>query len=95
MVTMGDEDMDASLAFATQPATPDPMLRKAIVDCHEKLPKKPAEALDARVQNAGADPDAVLAERLGMRLNTFLQNFTRARKLLADCLRGKGIEVPA
>ena len=95
MGTGSDDDLDASLAFATMPATTDPMLRRAIVECREKLPKKPAEALDARVQNAGADPDAVLAEGLGMRLNTFLQNFTRARKLLADCLRGKGVEVPA
>ena len=31
------------------------------------------------------------AERLGMRLNTFLQNFTRARKLLADCLERQGV----
>jgi RNA polymerase sigma-70 factor (ECF subfamily) len=94
-VAMGDDDLDASLAFATMPATPDPMLRRAIVECREKLPKKPAEALDARVQSAGADTDTVLAERLGMRLNTFLQNFTRARKMLADCLRTKGVEVPA
>jgi hypothetical protein len=28
-----------------------------------------------------------------MELNTFLQNFTRARKLLADCLRGRGIDL--
>lgn len=26
-----------------------------------------------------------------MRLNTFLQNFTRARKLLADCLKRAGV----
>jgi RNA polymerase sigma-70 factor (ECF subfamily) len=94
-IALGDDDLDASLEFATTPATPDPMLRRAIVDCREKLPKKPAEALDARIASAGVDPDALLAERLGMRLNTFLQNFTRARKLLADCLRNKGIEVPA
>jgi hypothetical protein len=28
-----------------------------------------------------------------MRLNTFLQNFTRARQLLADCLRKRGVVV--
>jgi RNA polymerase sigma-70 factor (ECF subfamily) len=61
--------------------------------CREKLPAQPARALDARVQSAGAEPDAVLAMRLGMKLNTFLQNFTRARKLLADCLRARGIEI--
>ena len=28
-----------------------------------------------------------------MRLNTFLQNFTRARKLLAECLRKRGVDL--
>ena len=32
-----------------------------------------------------------LATKLGMRLNTFLQNFTRARKMLADCLKRAGV----
>ena len=34
-----------------------------------------------------------LAERVGMKLNTFLQNVTRARRLLADCLRRLGVEL--
>ena len=49
------------------------------------------EAFEARLGSAGGDDDTTLAESLGMRLNTFLQNFTRARKLLADCLGTKGI----
>lgn len=72
---------------------PDPLLRNAIADCRDKLPPKPREAFDARLSNAGGDDDDTLAESLGMRLNTFLQNFTRARKLLADCLGTKGIEL--
>ena len=28
-----------------------------------------------------------------MRKNTFLQNFGRARRLLADCLRQRGIDL--
>jgi hypothetical protein len=28
-----------------------------------------------------------------MRLNTFLQNIVRARRLLADCLRRRGIDL--
>jgi RNA polymerase sigma-70 factor (ECF subfamily) len=40
-------------------------------------------------------PDETLAEHLSMRLNTFLQNFTRARKLLAKCLEERGIHVAA
>lgn len=73
----------------------DPFLREAIVHCKEQLPAKPAEALMARLSSAGGDADEVLAERLGMRTNTFLQNFTRARKLLAECLQKRGIDVEA
>ena len=57
----------------------------------EKLPDKPAHALDARLRSGGSEPDAKLAEELGMKKNTFLQNFTRARQLLVDCLKRKGI----
>ncbi len=70
---------------------PDPLLRNAIADCRDKLPPKPREAFDARLANAGGDDDDTLASSLGMKLNTFLQNFTRARKMLADCLGTKGI----
>ena len=74
---------------------PDPMLRRAIVLCREALPEKPAQALGARLAAGGADGDDVLAARLGMRKNTFLQNFTRARRLLAECLKRRGIDVAA
>jgi len=40
----------------------------------------------------GADTDdRGLARRVGMSANTFWQNIARARKQLADCLRGKGV----
>jgi RNA polymerase sigma-70 factor (ECF subfamily) len=74
---------------------PDPLLRRTIADCSEKLPDKPSAALSARLANGGAEPDEVLATRLGMRLNTFLQNFTRARKLLAECLEQRGVDLGA
>ena len=45
----------------------------------------------ARLASAGGEPDAALAGGLGMRTNTFLQNFGRARRLLSGCLRGKGV----
>lgn len=73
---------------------PDPFLRSAIVECTEKLPESPKKALLARCDSSGHDTDTTLAERLGMRLNTFLQNFTRARRLLGDCLAAHGIELP-
>lgn len=75
------------------PAPPDPALRRAIAECAGALPEQPARALHARLESAGAEPDDALAERLGMRKNTFLQNFGRARKLLAECLRRRGIDL--
>ena len=71
----------------------DPFLRQAIVDCHGRLPARPARALDARLESAGSERDVVLAERVGMRPNTFLQNITRARRLIAECLRRRGIDL--
>ena len=80
------------------PAPPDPLLRKLILACRDLLPPKPREALEARLAAGGAEPDQAIAARLGARLNTFLQNFTRARRLLAECLEAKGValdeEVP-
>ena len=76
-----------------QPSPPDPFLRQAILECRKKLPSKPALALEQRLASGGADNDRVLAERLGMKLNTFLQNFTRARKLLAECLKKRGVDL--
>lgn len=75
-----------------EPAPPDPMLRRAIQVCREKLPGKPASALDARLSGPGT-PDITLATRMNMKLNTFLQNVTRARTLLAQCLKKSGIDL--
>ena len=83
----------SELEASTEPPAifaPDPMLRRAIAECRDKLPPKPREVFDARL--AGGD-DAELAESAGMRLNTFLQNFTRARQLLAECLKKRGIVI--
>ncbi|MBK7539710.1 MAG: hypothetical protein IPI49_31040 [Myxococcales bacterium] len=86
-----EEDELASLA---PEAAPDPLLRVALAHCRDRLPKKPQAALESRLEATGDVPDATLAERLGMTLNTFLQNFTRARRLLAECLRKAGVDHP-
>jgi RNA polymerase sigma-70 factor (ECF subfamily) len=90
---------DAALERAMQetqanvePATPDPLLREVIQRCQQKLPGKPALALLQRLEHPGA-PDLELAQALKMKLNTFLQNFTRARKLLAECLERHGVRL--
>jgi RNA polymerase sigma-70 factor (ECF subfamily) len=72
---------------------PDPLLRERIMECLRRLPRRPGQALCARLRSAGGSLDHALAAGLRMTLNTFLQNVTRARRLLADCLRGYGIEV--
>lgn len=74
---------------------PDPLLRRLIEECRKMLPGKPAQALEQRLLSWGAEPDEVLAQRVGMKLNTFLQNFTRARRFLAECLKGRGVDLEA
>lgn len=76
-----------------EPAIPDPRLREIIQRCREALTTQPAAALTARLENAGADPDATLAERLGMKIATFHQNVSRARALLAACLEKNGVDL--
>jgi DNA-directed RNA polymerase specialized sigma24 family protein len=74
------------------PDPPDPALRRAIEDCIRRLPRQPRKALTARA-GAGARADRELAAGLHMKLNTFLQNIVRARKLLADCLERRGVRL--
>ncbi len=91
-----DEGLEALLAEADTGAAfsgPDPFLRRAIQECQSKLPDRPAEVLHCRLTSGASEPDQTLAERLGMKLNTFLQNFTRARKLLAECLAKRRIDI--
>ena len=78
---------------AVQPVEPDPHLRAAIAACREQLPRRPAEAIAARIDGGGATPDRLLAAAVGMQLNTFLQNVCRARKLLLACLEARGVRV--
>lgn len=75
------------------PRPPDPHLRRLIQACRDKLPSKPKAALSARLEASGWTPDASVASSLGMKKNTFLQNFTRARKLLVECLRKHGVDL--
>jgi RNA polymerase sigma-70 factor (ECF subfamily) len=78
---------------AREVSVPDPILRRAIGECRDKLPPQPRKAFDARLTSAGGRADDELATAVGMQLNTFLQNFTRARQQLADCLKQRGIAV--
>jgi len=73
---------------------PDPLLRHLVEECRKKLPGKPGLALTQRLE-CGGEPDVALAAQVGMKLNTFLQNVTRARRLMADCLKKKGVDLEA
>lgn len=69
----------------------DPLLRARIERCRRQLPAKPRAALDARLDAEGTRRDSELASDLGMRSNTFLQNLSRARRLLLSCLERAGV----
>jgi DNA-directed RNA polymerase specialized sigma24 family protein len=75
-----------------QPVLPDPALGRAIRECMEALPAKPRTALAGRIDGSG-QPDKEIAQGLRMRLNTFLQNIVRARRLLARCLERRGVRL--
>ena len=74
------------------PEPRDPALARAIADCFRRLPDKPRRALGARLEG-DCLPDRVLAERLRMRLNTYLQNIVRARRAMERCLEGRGVRL--
>jgi RNA polymerase sigma-70 factor (ECF subfamily) len=79
---------------APAPARPgDPLLGRRIAECLRRLPRQPRSALDARLESGGRRADEALAAGLGMTRNTFLQNITRARKLLAKCLERHGVDL--
>ena len=83
---------DVAELAAFEPALPDPLLRQVLARCYELLPPQPRRVLELRLHHPG-EPDVTLAEKISMRVNTFLQNFGRARKLLAECLRKSDVAV--
>jgi len=70
---------------------PDVLLRRATAACVDELPAQAKKVIVARIEGGGLVPDERLAEGLAMRRNTFLQNVTRAKRALYECLRAKGI----
>jgi len=83
----------AALEIPVPPApVPDKALRAAILGCLDALRGSPAKAPGARL-SYGERPDRDLAADAAMTLNTFLQNVVRARRAVAECLKGKGIVV--
>lgn len=79
---------------AVQPApVPDAGLRRVILRCLERLPTMPGRAIRERLLNHDCLADRDLARRVGMQLNTFLQNIGRARKHLRECLESHGLSL--
>ena len=89
------ELLEAHLAAEVEvaPVAPDPYLRAQLVKCREKLPGQPRAALEQRLTSGGTEDDHTLAAKLGLSLNSFLQNFTRARKFLKACLEKAGVRL--
>lgn len=90
-VVPAEDGMPDEGAYDPQP--PDPLLRERLLVCIEKLPRTPREVLIARLDRSSMADDVTLAERMSMKLNTFLQNVTRAKRALEECLRRAGVEV--
>jgi len=89
-----EADAQAAEDSALAPArASDPLLGRRIAECLRRLPRQPGRALAARLDSGGFEPDETLAAGLRMRRNTFLQNVTRARKLLAACLERHGVDL--
>ena len=75
-------------ALAEMPAPPDPLLRRTIAECREKLPGKPRQALDARLEGDGTTPDETLAARLSMQKKHISPKLHPARaSSSSECLR--------
>jgi DNA-directed RNA polymerase specialized sigma24 family protein len=85
-----DELHNAPEAVVDPDPPTDDRVQQAIRRCLEKLPARPREALLARLRGG---PDRGLASGVRMKLNTFLQNIVRARRLMAECLDRAGVNV--
>jgi RNA polymerase sigma factor (sigma-70 family) len=93
-IAIEDEDLERLPEVRVEPdPVPDPRLRRIIMECIEKLPERPRAALRARLDDAGLRPDRELASTVRMKVNTFLQNIVRARKLVSECLRRGGVDL--
>lgn len=86
------QDLDRLQNQKVHPEVVDPALRNSIDRCIDGLPAQPKRALEARLRD-GHLPDRDLAQGLRMKLNTFLQNIVRARRLLGDCLEQRGVRL--
>ena len=80
-----------------QPVQPDEPLSPAFVrivrECWDLLTDKRLMAMAARMKWGAARTDRETAQSVGMTTNTFLQNVVRARRQLAECMAGKGIDL--
>ncbi len=86
------EAIEGKLKIEPDPPS-DPGLAGIIRLCLERLPRRPRQALLARINNEFVSPDRTLAEALGMKTNTFRQNIVRARRYLAECLGRHGVDL--
>lgn len=91
LVPLEDCADEPELAVSPDPG-PDPGLARAIRDCIAGIRGRSRAALELRLSDGHARPDRELARELGLTPNTFLQHIVRARRSLADCLAGKGID---
>jgi DNA-directed RNA polymerase specialized sigma24 family protein len=77
------------------PVPPDPLLRETISACCDKLPAAPKKALAIRLAARGGASDRQLAARARQSIDAFLKAVSRARAMLAECLRRNGVDLEA
>ena len=84
------EELDPSVPDEQADPPSDVFLMQHIRDCVAALSDKLRTVLSMRLERAH-EHDSVLAEKLAMTKNTFLQNIVRARKAIDECLQRKGV----
>lgn len=92
LVPLDGEDDSLEPFVDPEPAS-DHGLRRVIRKCIDALPRRPREALRARLRLGATTPDRDIASNLRMKSNTFLQNIVRARKFLEECLARNGVKL--
>lgn len=87
-----DDEIDRTNPVNPGPL-PDPALARIIKMCLDKLPGKPRQVMEMIVVAGHAVSNRILAEQLGMKLNTLVQNLVRGRKTLRRCLERNGVRL--
>ena len=91
LVDFDDADVSTDALHGTA-SFPDSLFHRLVRFCLDQLTGKPRLALQSWL-NAEGESDTQLAMPLGMAVNTFRKNVSRARKAVRQCLEDRGIKL--